>query len=302
PPPYRDAIISPSEVSTAEDRLNQINQQRAAEGKTPLHVEVTRQTRPDEHDPVMIWERATARISGASEEELQDIDLTNVAAEPEKKARTEAVLAATMAITRIDSAGEYVSRNEGGGDSTPARAIQYVNDAPGGELRTRYAPTSKDFQKARNVRAWARTVQPTNDYMQAMRSFVGAEQLGPRGIGTAASAVAAYNSSVSTSQGRGSGLGAAKGSRWLNTPGDKIMVTGRVEQVTPVFHEKRWDPRHLYIIRTPEGDAVKWLPSDFRGFRMGEEVTLRGVVKQHLTFRGERQTEMYYCTPQIHNA
>lgn len=302
--PHRDLIISPSDITAAKAQIEQLNQQRSASGQSPLDVDITRQTRPDENDPIMTWERITARVSGATNEDLQGFDLTKVAAEPEKRADTEAVLAATAAITRIESNGEYVPRNEGGDRSTPALVIQYVNDAPNGPLRQRYAPQRSDVEQAQAIRGWVRTVQPTNDYMQAVRGAVGQDQLGPRDVGTAASAFAAYNRSSSPSGGSGSGgvrgLGTQGiGSRWLNQPGDKIMVTGRVERVNKVYHEKRWYPRHLYIIRTPDGDAVKWLPSKFVGFAEGDEVTLRGEVKEHLSFRGEKQTEMHYCSPEV---
>jgi len=320
--PQRDLIISPSSVDSAKAQLDQLNREREAQGQAPLTVEITRQTAPDASDPIMVWERATVRVAGATPEELDALRLTGVTADPERRVKTTAVLEASCAITRIDSNGQYVSRKEGGEDSTPAVVSRYISDAPDGPLRQRYAPTAADQARAVNVRIWARQTRPTNDYIRAMRHALAEDQVGPRQVGTAASALAGYERAYADKSraeqmreellakyGQG-GAGSdqesvtmpspGQESRWLNQPGDKIMVTGRVERVTPIFHENRPDPRHLYIVRTPDGDAVKWLPSDFTGFREGDDVTLRGQVKAHSTFNGEKQTEMVYCKPEIH--
>lgn len=328
--PKRDIIISPSSVDAANAQLDQINRARTEQDRPPLTVEITRQNTQDPTDPIMAWEQATVRVSGATQEELDALQLNKVTTDPERRVKTSAALQASCAITRLESDGKYVSRNEGGEESTPARVIQYVHDGPDGQLRQRYAPTDADVGRANSIRAWARETRPTNDYMRAMRHALAEEGLGSREVGTAASALSGYErayaeksradqmqdelmaklSSESGTPGEEPGLGSASAaggshpprsqSRWLNQPGDKVMVTGHVERVIQVVHENRWDPRHLYIIRTPDGDAVKWLPPDFRGFHEGDTVTLRGQVKAHSEFRGERQTEMFYCKPEIH--
>lgn len=325
--PQRDILISPSSVDAAQAQIDRINRARTEAGADVLNVEITRQNDSDAADSIMTWERATVRISGGTQEDLDALRLDGVTNDAEQRVKTAAVLQASCAITRVESDGKYVTRKEGGEDSTPARVNQYIYDTPNGPLRQRYAPTDADKDRAMSIRAWARETRPVNDYMRAMRHSLAEEGIGPRDIGTAASALSGYErayteksradqmqdelmaklSGQSTAQEpRGSSAAPAGGrapaaqSRWLNQPGDKIMVTGRVESITQIVHEERWNPRHLYIIRTPDGDAVKWLPSDFTGFRQGELVTLRGQVKQHSEFRGEKQTEMFYCKPDIH--
>ncbi|MDN5653909.1 MAG: hypothetical protein L0G46_02295 [Kocuria sp.] len=334
PGPQRDIQIAPSSIDAARAQLDQLNRARAERGESELGIDITRQNAEDTADPIMTWERGTVRVSGGTQEELDSLRLTGVASEPERRVKTTAVLQATCAITRIDSGGRYLSRNDGGEQSTPARVIQYINEGPGGPLRQQYAPTAPVLARAKSVRTWARETRPTNDYLRAMRHALGEESLGPREVGTAASALCGYerayaeksraeqmqeeflakhgmsSSGHATTPEGGSGASAAgvmsdgrpprSQSRWLNQPGDKVMVTGRVERVRAIVHEKRWDPRHLYIIRTPDGDAVKWLPPDFVGFEEGDEVTLRGQVKAHTEFQGEKQTEMFYCKPEIH--
>lgn len=314
---HRDVIISPSSVDSAKAQLDQLNRDRATQGQPPLTVDITRQAVPDTADPIMSWEQATVRVSGATQEELDSLSLNGVTSDRERRVQTDAVLAATCAITRIESGGRYVSRKEGGEESTPARVAQYVHDDPDGPLRQQYVPAPVDEAKAKGVRKWARETKPTNDYIRAMRHSLAEKHLGLRDVGTAASSVAGYNRAADdlavqnkrrqdellaqhANGGAGASQAGAGASRWLNQPGDKVMVTGTVEKVTEVYHESRWNPRHLYIVRSPDGDVVKWLPADFTGFNVGDQVTLRGQVKAHITYNGEKQTEMNYCKPEIH--
>ena len=318
--PHRDIEISPSGIDSAKAQLDHINRERADRGQAPLGVDITRQSVSDSSDPIMALEQATVRVSGATQSELDQLRLAGVTVDAERRVRTDAVLAAACAITRIESNGQYVSRKAGGEESTPARVAQYVNDGPGGQLRQRYAPTPEDESKAQGIKKWARETSPTNDYIRAMRHALSEKNLGPRDVGTAARAVAGYNRAADALAERnrkmqeemlaGQRPGVVQeraaqppsGSRWLNQPGDKIMVTGTVEKAVPVHDQSHWYPRYLYIVRTPDGDAVKWLPSKFAGFRVGDRVTLRGQVKKHGEFNGERQTEMFYCKPEIHPA
>lgn len=335
--PQRDLIISPSSVDSAREQFEQINRRRADQGKPPLTVEITRQNAPDTADPIMTWERATVRISGADQEDLDSLSLNSVGNDPERRAKTSAVLEATCAVTRIDSEGQYVSRAEAGPDSTPARVTQYIHDAPGGPLRQRYAPTDADQVRAKSIRTWGRATQPTNDYLRSMRHALGEESLGPRDVGTAASALSGYERAYADksraeqlqaeflakhgggppaeqaqgAQDGGGRMGAAgvgpdgrpprSLSRWLNNVGDKIMVQGRVERSIEVAHANRYDTTYMYLIRSRDGDVVKWVPVNFIGFQEGDSVTLRGEVRGHVEFQGEKQTEMFYCTPTLHD-
>jgi len=78
-----------------------------------------------------------------------------------------------------------------------------------------------------------------------------------------------------------------------------VNVRAWVQAVHPVYHESR--PHFLYIMRTPGGDLARWMASRDAGMEAGDDITLRGTVKGHSTFNGERQTEVFYCRPTIHS-
>lgn len=317
--PHRDFIVSPSNISTASDRLVEINRRREQSGKPPLVMNVTRQHRPT-GDPIMSLERATVRISGASQEELNEVSLGNVRTEPERRVKTFAVLEAACAATRLNG-GKYVSVNEGP-NSIPAQVNAYINAAPGSPERMRLEPTREDKRMAVNVRMWIRTQQPTTDYTKALRHSVSEDHMGLREAGTAASGIAGFQrhrARVEEMKARAAANPPQKvpgsevrepmvvsprprGSRWLGTPGQQVRVVATVEKVVPVASDYSVSPRYLYVMRTPDGDLVRWMASSTQGMVEGDDVTLFGTIRAHSEFHGEKQTEMFYCKPMIHTA
>lgn len=46
---------------------------------------------------------------------------------------------------------------------------------------------------------------------------------------------------------------------------------------------------------------MRWFASEDQGMETGDAVTVQGTIRDHSTFNGERQTEMWYCkAPVIH--
>lgn len=304
--PHLDVVLSPSEVDRFEAQFEALNRKRVAEGRGRLGVEVTRQRRPVEGDPVLAWEQATVRVTGSRE----DIDRlgfsSNARTEPEKRAKTHEVLAAACAAVR-QSGGQYVPRSDAGEGSTPGLVDAYVADAPGGPARARLEPTEVDRAMAVDVRRWARQQDPSSEYVRALRHAVADEYVSMREVGTAASAVAGYlryRTAAATPRESGGSVTPIRQrprrSRWLARPGEKVFITGEVVRADPLRIRERLDPHFLYVFRTPDGDLVKWIASSTQGLEVGNFVSLRGTVKAHGEFGGERQTEMHYCTPRIH--
>lgn len=91
-------------------------------------------------------------------------------------------------------------------------------------------------------------------------------------------------------------------SQWFGEQGQSVTLRAWVEGVHPIQHESRIRPHFLYIVRTHEGDLLRWMASRDAGLETGDDITLQGTVKGHSTFNDERQTEVFYCQPTIHNA
>lgn len=301
---HRDFAVSPSDLPTALSHIEQENVAREKVGLPRMEADVSRQRQNDPNDPIMAYERATVRVSNASEDDLNRLNLGNVRDTPERKVRTHAVLEAAAASTRLNG-GVYTPRSEGE-NSVPAQVNAYVSDSPNGPHRTRLAPTEEDKKTAVNVRMWARSRQPTSDYLVALRHSMSEEYMSPREAGTASSAISGFqryreqldqNKAQSTAPSQAAAP-AAGGSRWLSSPGDKVTVPAHIVHAQPQYdpeHPER--VKHLYVMRTPDGDLVRWMASSDKYLREGDDVTLQGTVKAHSTHDGERQTEIFYCKP-----
>lgn len=304
--PHRDFVVSPTDVDVAQARLAQVNAQRASQGRSPLVVEVTRQHRPTGTDPLTVWEQATIRVSGP-QDDLNGLNLGNVRTNAEKRVSTIGVLAAACASVR-QNGGTYVPRADGGGNSTPSQVDAYVADDPTGPWRATLAPNDDDYRLAREVRGWVRVQQPTSDYLRAVRHSVGEDYVSPRGVGTAASAVGLYlhrqgsAGPVGPAISGGAAAAPVSRSRHFSKVGDKIVTPAEVTGVHRIMHASRPMPHYLYILRTPDGDMVRWMASETEGLEKGDQVTLWGTVKAHSEFKGEKQTEMFRCQVRIHSA
>lgn len=102
-----------------------------------------------------------------------------------------------------------------------------------------------------------------------------------------------------TYQPDGPGAASAGGSRafWIGAPGQSLDTRATVLSVSlysDPFAERA--VRHLHWLRTPEGHVLRWLANDPRGLSTGDEIILRGTVKDHTwDSNGEPITEVWYC-------
>lgn len=304
--PHRDFTVSPSDLQTALARLEQVNIGREKVGLARLEPHITRDRQPTD-DPIMVTEAVNIRVAGASEEELAALSLGNVRSNPERKVNTLEVLAVAHAATRHNG-GVYVPKRMGE-NSVPSLVDAYVADRPDGPMRKNLEPTSEDRRLGMNMRMWVRTLQPTSDYNAALRHSVAEDYMSMRESGTASSAVAGFQEHQKRVEANKRALSAPEavisprpqGSRWLARVEDKVTIVAHVEKVVKMYHPKRADPHFLYVMRTPEGDLVRWAASSTKGLREGDDVTVQGQVKAHSVFNGERQTELWYCKqPRIH--
>jgi len=209
----------------------------------------------------------------------------------------------------------YVGRGQGE-NSVPDQVDRYIAEGPNGPLRERLAPTQADKDEAGRVRIWVRSQQPSTDYQAALRHALSSEYMSVREAGTAASALSGFTryqerleqtrQQALANKGQQSPGPAAHslnpgGSRWLGQKDQKVSVTANVVVAHPVYNDQSPYPRVLYIMRTPQGDLVRWFAAEDQGMEPGDAVTLKGTIKDHSTFNGERQTEMWYCkAPVIH--
>ena len=312
--PHRDFTVSPADTPTAVARLEMMNQERAKVGMPPMSIDVSRSHQVDPSDPIYAMETTTVRVQGATQEELDRLSIGNVRSEPERKVKSAAVMEAAVVAHRLNGK-VYVPRGQGE-NSVPDQVNRYLAEPPNGPTRQRLEPTQEDKREAGRVRIWVRSQQPSTDYQAALRHALSEDYMSVREAGTAASALSGFTRYQNRIEETRQKARAARnqsggpppvhsprpsGSRWLGQKDQAASVTAQVELAHPVYNDKSPDPRVLYIMRTPQGDLVRWFASEDQGIEVGDAVTLRGTIKEHSTFNGERQTEFWYCkNPVIH--
>lgn len=316
--PVVDFIVSPSDVPAAIARIERSNVEREKVGLNPLSIDTTRQYTPVDGDPIMVMESTTIRVYGGTQDELRKVSVGSVRSEPERKVDTNAVLQAASTAARLDG-GVYITREAGGNNSTPAQVIGCLSAAPRSERRNRLAPTHADKEMAGKVRMWIRSQQSTSDYNAALRHSVAEKYMSLRDVGMASSAVKGYlqhrvrvdqmRADYEAQKARDERAGASaprgdanpvystnpRGSRWLAKPEDKVTVKARIERIVMVDNAQGYQPRALHIMRTPDGDLVRWMASEPHGLMEGDTLTFQGTIKGHSTFNNEKQTEVWYC-------
>ena len=84
---------------------------------------------------------------------------------------------------------------------------------------------------------------------------------------------------------------------WIGAVGEALETRATVLSVGPYA-----DPfatraiRHLHYLRTASGHTLRWLANDDRGISAGDEIVLRGTVKDHAwDANGTPVTEVWYC-------
>lgn len=209
-------------------------------------------------------------------------------------------LAWCCAISRLDG---FVTRKmaSDASDLSPRRATSskvewLLGDPPTGEsrpdwnaARERFAPTSADLERAAATLAWARALPGRSDYEQNLRLVAAQEACDPKHAGILASAVPAYERELGeqvrrTASGPGEHYGAV---------GERYDLELTVEKVVPI--DTAYGPAVIVTLRDDAGRCFMWRTGADAPGTVGERVALKGTVKKHSEFRGERQTELTRC-------
>jgi hypothetical protein len=150
-------------------------------------------------------------------------------------------------------------------------------------------PSADDTLIARNALEWARDLamqDDLNDYLHNINVVAGSTYCEHRSLGLAASIVPAYQRSCVPTR--------AKSETWIGEPGKKIR--GRVVVERAMVFDTMYGRKTMYIFRTDSGAVIKWSTTVSAGLSVGETVVLSGKVKDHETYKGEKQTTVTHCS------
>lgn len=162
------------------------------------------------------------------------------------------------------------------------------------EYRTAVEPTDEDKAQAEAVRRYVLTLDPTQStYNQNLVALVKSDVLLHNHRGLVASAFSGYLREQRT-------LAEAKirasrpSSEYVGTIG-QTGLTLEAEVIFTKQIEGNYGTSTLISFVTDKGEVGKWFASGVWDLEKGERITIRGSVKDHQEYRGEKQTVLTRC-------
>lgn len=158
------------------------------------------------------------------------------------------------------------------------------------DLRKDYQPTAENRTEAAKVLDWAKGVEPgDSEYLANVKRCAQANFIGERNTAILGSAVASYHREVAAKVERE----ARPVSQWVGQPKDKLELDVTIKGETVI--DGYYGTTHLYTLTDPEGNVFKWFASTGQEWETGQQVRIRGTVKDHEEYREVRQTVLTRC-------
>lgn len=152
----------------------------------------------------------------------------------------------------------------------------------------RSARTEANVALATLVRETALEADGDSDFITNLRQLLRAATVDPRNLGIVCAAYAVYDRVNRERLERSMRVP----SEWIGQVGQKLTVTGTVAQVREI--DGQYGPTTLVVLKCGN-DIVKWFASGAKDFRIGQALSLKGTVKSHGEFRGQKETMLTRC-------
>lgn len=161
--------------------------------------------------------------------------------------------------------------------------------------REKYRPAEGDRARAKEVLAWAAALDPASDYEGNLNLVAKQPAMSREHAGLLASAVTAHARKLGEDLRRKAPVGDSVESRHVGAVGERVQVDLVVERVVTLSSD--FGPLHFVAMRDHQGSAFLWKSGADAAFDSapGDQVRIRGTVKAHSEFRGEKQTELSRC-------
>lgn len=147
--------------------------------------------------------------------------------------------------------------------------------------------TEDDAKDADAIIAWAKTLQPTSEFLGNVRVLLAQDHVSPRNVGYVAAAAFMFLKERVASRRQ-------QANAWVGEIGKKVSFRGMVVDVRTT--QNRFGGSTLVTWRDPEGRTLKWFATgDEPVGEIGSVYQVVGTVKAHDTYQGEHQTVLTRC-------
>lgn len=149
--------------------------------------------------------------------------------------------------------------------------------------------TDADAATAAAALAWVKDGTGRSDYEQNLRLVAAQEHIGQEHAGILASAIASYNRHAGEMLKRT----ARAPSSHVGEIGKRIDLTLTIERIVSVDTE--YGALMIHSFRDEIGNVFVWKTGKGAG-KVGDRLSVRGTVKKHDEYRGEKQTVLSRCS------
>jgi hypothetical protein len=190
--------------------------------------------------------------------------------------------------------------SKGEGEPTKERAL-FLCSPPPHDSRAlaewrRGQPTELDRARAKMIIEWCASSTQTSDYALNFKVAVQRSINPARTAGLVASDVIAYAREIEHAEKAKSERAARPESTYFGEIGKRYDLTGKIFFVRHI--EGEYGTTTLLGFVDEEGRMFKWFASGGRDFEVGEKVALKGTVKKHEDYKGEKGTVLTWCKVQ----
>ena len=188
---------------------------------------------------------------------------------------------------------------DSGGKSTSDQAL-YLMEMPFGSIaewskeRERCVPGDDGLSRATAALAWARDLSPTSDYETNLVLVARQSAVKPNHAGILASVVTAHTRAMGReieSRQRDE-KNAARPSSYVGEVKVRIDLELTVERVVETVSD--YGALNFLVMRDATNNLIVW-KTGARSAKPGDQLKVRGTVKQHTEYRGEKQTVITRC-------
>lgn len=160
-----------------------------------------------------------------------------------------------------------------------------------GKADQRIDPDSGDYEEAKKMIEWAKNQKDGSDYMQNLGTIARHGFGNYRHYGYIASIPVAYAKAMGAIN---NGSNGSSGSNYVGQIGSKIET--KVKILSNTAHETDYGISHLVRMVDDDGNQINTFCSgNFANAVPGEEVVIKGTVKNHSEYKGVKQTQLTRC-------
>lgn len=213
--------------------------------------------------------------------------------------REEVLLAAVELTSKIGFVSKQKAIDEEK-ESTVAKAIEFMSLTPSSEVQKEmakigYKPdTDENKAVVKNMLAWLEVQEANGQYIENLQILCKKEYLEYRDLGIVVSLPAAYHKALVKAEENKKRIEESK-SEFVGTIKERIVIEN-VSIKCVARYETDYGVTKVYRMVDEIGNIYVWKSGNY--IEDAEKITIKGTVKAHSEFRGEKQTELTRCKVQ----